>query len=582
MSSTASQNAPVAIFCYKRLEHLKKAIRALQDNPESQSTELFIFADGAKSLNEYHAVNAVRAFIKTIKGFKKITIHESDYNMGLSQSIIQGITYVLDSFDRIIVLEDDMIVSDSFLCFMNSALQYYVGETKVGCIHGYSYPIKGDLPEFYFLKGGDCWGWATWRDRWELFNEDGNKLYTELKNRDLFSDFDFNGAYPFSRMLRDQIFGANDSWAIRWHASLYLENRLTLYPKHSFVSNIGLDSSGENCATTAAFEVGKLNFSREYNFAPVRECARACEKVEEFLYSTQRSKITGRVNGKIRKLHYEITHRIKTFLPRSMKRRVRRLLGISYESKILGPYSTWAEPASMSDGYETDAIIERVIAATKSLLNGTAASERDGVVFENYRYNEDFIILLYRCAIENSGSLHVLDIGGGIASHYLNSLPFIDILDDIDWKIFEQNKLVDAGRELIKSSQVEFIENIDTSLPLDFKPSIAILGSSLQYFEYPFDILKEIIKASPKYIYIERIPCVDEESSKIHLQVVSSKMYQASYPIWLFVEKDIINFVHGIYKVRSSVVSDSDYFYAKKKIIFKTIVLERYGDKNDG
>jgi hypothetical protein len=100
------------------------------------------------------------------------------------------------------------------------------------------------------LRGADCWGWATWRRGWAHFNPDGNYLLRELKQQGLLKKFDFDGAYAFSKMLQDQIDGLNDSWAVRWHASTFLANKLTLYPGRSLVHNIGNDSSGSHCISS--------------------------------------------------------------------------------------------------------------------------------------------------------------------------------------------------------------------------------------------------------------------------------------------------------------------------------------------
>jgi hypothetical protein len=100
------------------------------------------------------------------------------------------------------------------------------------------------VPETFFLKGADCWGWATWRRGWELFESDGKKLLRQLKDANLLRRFDFDGAYSYSKMLKDQIKGKNNSWAVRWYASALLQDKLTLYPGKSFLKNIGLDASG--------------------------------------------------------------------------------------------------------------------------------------------------------------------------------------------------------------------------------------------------------------------------------------------------------------------------------------------------
>jgi hypothetical protein len=196
-------------------------------------------------------VEAVRNYLQTITGFRSVIINARSRNYGLANSIVPGVTEVLSDYERIIVLEDDMVTSPHFLSYMNEALDRFADDDRVISVHGYVYPVLQVLPEAFFLRGADCWGWATWRRGWALFNPDGHALLDELKRRDLLKAFDFNGAYGYSQMLESQIKGTNDSWAIRWYASAFLTDKLTLYPSRSLVHNIGNDSSGTHCGNNS-------------------------------------------------------------------------------------------------------------------------------------------------------------------------------------------------------------------------------------------------------------------------------------------------------------------------------------------
>ncbi len=138
---------------------------------------------------------------------------------------------------------------------MDDGLNLYQNEESVASIHGYAFPIKEPMPETYFLRGADCWGWATWKRAWDKFEPDGKKLQQLLRQKNLEKAFDFNGTQPNIQMLKDQIAGKNNSWAIRWNASAFVNNMLTLYPGKSLVQNIGLDNSGQHCAVTDIFDV---------------------------------------------------------------------------------------------------------------------------------------------------------------------------------------------------------------------------------------------------------------------------------------------------------------------------------------
>jgi len=232
--------------------HTQQTIEALLKNTEAKDSDLIIYSDAAKDDSGQQAVDDVRAYLKTISGFRSIRVVEQEKNMGLAKSIISGVTEVVEEYGRVIVLEDDMVTSPYFLEYMNDGLNLYADEEKVISIHAYSFPID-DLPETFFIKGASCWGWATWQRGWELFEEDGAALYERLQELKLMDRFNLYGAYPYKQMLLDQIEGKNNSWAVRWYASALLADKLSLHSGKSLLMNIGLDGSGSHCGTYDGF-----------------------------------------------------------------------------------------------------------------------------------------------------------------------------------------------------------------------------------------------------------------------------------------------------------------------------------------
>ena len=239
--------APIVLFVYNRPEHTQRTVEALLQNELAAKSELIVFCDGAKNEQSRKSVNEVKEYVHSIKGFKNIKIHEQARNLGLANSIIAGVTEVVNNYGTIIVLEDDMVTSPYFLRYMNDALEMYENEDKVISIHGYCYPVEVKLPETFFLKGADCWGWATWQRGWTLFNPDGAELLNNFKTKEQIMEFNFNNSFPYFKMLRDQVKGKIDSWAIRWYASAFLNDRYTLYPGKSLVENTGFDSFATHC-----------------------------------------------------------------------------------------------------------------------------------------------------------------------------------------------------------------------------------------------------------------------------------------------------------------------------------------------
>jgi len=245
--------APVALFVYNRPWHTRQTVEALLANVEAVQTPLYVFSDAAKSATTSKGVTEVREYLREITGFKSVTIIERNHNFGLAKSIIDGVSHVCREHGRVIVLEDDIVSSRYFLKFMNDGLRVYENDERVISISGYIYPIKSKMPETFFLRGADCWGWATWERGWKLFEPNGSVLLQELEKNDLTYFFDSNGTYPFTKMLKNQIKGKNNSWAIRWHATAFLSNKLTLYPGRTLIQNIGVDGSGTNCTPTEDF-----------------------------------------------------------------------------------------------------------------------------------------------------------------------------------------------------------------------------------------------------------------------------------------------------------------------------------------
>ena len=281
--------APIVLFVYNRPAHTRQAVEALQKNALSSDSVLIIFSDAAKSESQAEAVREVRKYIRTITGFRSVNFIERDRNWGLANSIIDGVTSVVNERGRIIVLEDDMVTSPYFLTYMNEALEKFADDDRVVSIHGYVYPVTQPLPEAFFLPGADCWGWATWSRGWACFNGDGQFLLDELKRRKLIRAFDFNGAYPFSKMLEAQIKGDNDSWAVRWYASAFLTGKLTLYPGRSLVHNIGFDGSGEHCGETEVWATKLSTHPIDLNGIPVKASPAAWRAFEKHFRPTQKS-----------------------------------------------------------------------------------------------------------------------------------------------------------------------------------------------------------------------------------------------------------------------------------------------------
>ena len=246
--------APVIIFAYNRPDHLQNCLNSLFSNSEAKLSKFFVIIDGPK--NEYDRIIQAKIvnLLEDAKSNFDLQYDLKSVNFGLANSIISGLNHIFEKFESAIILEDDLVVSQFFLKFCNDGLNEYKSNLSVASIQGFSYKLKNPLSSPYFLRGADCWGWATWRDRWLLFDSDAEKLLNEIKLQKLNKLFDLNGAFPYSKMLERQSRGDIDSWAIRWHASIFLKNMLSLYPNQTLVKNNGFDGSGTHTGKNKGFE----------------------------------------------------------------------------------------------------------------------------------------------------------------------------------------------------------------------------------------------------------------------------------------------------------------------------------------
>lgn len=291
--------APIALFVYNRPLHTRQTVEALLKNELAGESDLFIFSDAPKEPAAAAAVREVREYIRTISGFRSVSIVERDRNWGLANSIINGVTSVVNKYGRIIVLEDDIVTSQYFLHFMNRALDYYELEARVWHISGWNYPVdpKG-LREAFFLRAMFCWGWATWADQWKYFRKDPDRLMAEWDAARI-NRFNLDGTYDFWMQVKQNASGKINTWGVFWYATLFEHDGLCLNPAVTYAENIGLDSSGENCGDTILYAT-RLKSHRLSNFPDdVVESSLALTRIKRFCVSSRRPSLLRRVVARI-------------------------------------------------------------------------------------------------------------------------------------------------------------------------------------------------------------------------------------------------------------------------------------------
>ena len=246
--------SPVAIFTYKRSNTLKRMLDALVHNELSNRTELYIFSDGPRDASDVEAVTAVRRFIECIEEFCAVHVIRRDRNYGLVSNITDGVTFLLEKYPYVIVLEDDLVTGPFFLKFMNDALEMYLHDDAVCQVSGYSYleclGPKYQLDDQYFIKGADCLAWGTWRRAWSDYREDSAVMANEIRRRGVISEFNRDTNYNYYKMLKRMASGQINSWAINWYAANFLKDHYTLYPLKSLALHIGNDNATNYCHNT--------------------------------------------------------------------------------------------------------------------------------------------------------------------------------------------------------------------------------------------------------------------------------------------------------------------------------------------
>ncbi|MDB5018874.1 MAG: sugar transferase [Pedobacter sp.] len=297
------QFAPIALFVYNRPQHTERTLKYLQQNEIAAESRLFIFSDAAKTPEDEDKVKEVRQLLKTVYGFRKVEVIERKTNAGLANSIIAGVTQLVKDYKQVIVFEDDLISSPHTLTYFNEALDRYRNEQKVMHIGAYMYPLNPNtLPQTFFYRAATSWGWATWDRAWDQFEPDIDALIARFDGKKK-KDFAIDNTMNFWKQMQDFKRGNNNSWAIRWYASIFLKGGLTLNPSHSLINNIGHDGTGIHSGINDIYNV-IINPKRITEFPEViEENLQAYQLIKAFLSNrkgTYWERIKRYVNARLR------------------------------------------------------------------------------------------------------------------------------------------------------------------------------------------------------------------------------------------------------------------------------------------
>ena len=560
--------APIAVFAFNRPGRLRNCLASLKKNSLASESEVVIFIDGPRNLSDVMDVRACKREARLATGFLTVRIIERPENYGLVKSIRSGVSQVLAQRSTIIVVEDDLEVSEYFLEFMNEGLATYASVERVASIHGYVYPSESPFDAPFFLRGADCWGWATWRSRWDQVNFDAKRLYQQLKAIGGLDKFDFQCGAGFSTLLQKTIENPSTSWAICWHASMFLQNRLTLYPNKSLVKNVGLDGFGTNCAQSENFDV-EISDRRVCGFGiELQESEQAYLQFQKFFL-----KLNRRRWNRIFK-RFWTTHYYRSRL-RSLKEFLKIKLNIMFP-QLHGPISNVdLASRSVGMGYADPLISKKVKQATLALISTLKGCERDSVVFDKIQYSYPMLLGL-SLAAQNCPGLKVIDFGGSLGSSYFQTRHLHERFNLESWSVIEQPEFVMESAE-IKADKLSFYKTAGEALEQVGHPSILILSSVLQYLDNPYKTFAELVaKLRPSYILVDRTPFTDGSLDRAYLQRVPRWIYSARYVLTALSEKKFMKSVPNNYDyIEIFPAFDGSMFSSKgDEVPFKAVLLE--------
>ena len=259
--------SPITLFVYNRPEHTLRTLEALSRNTLASESRLIIFSDGPKPDacdDELQKLLAVRKLIRQKRWCGEVKIVESDTNKGLADSIRRGVDRVLEEHDRVIVLEDDLETSPGFLAYMNDALETYELEDRVFQVSGFMVNNRPWSHATGFLRVSTSWGWATWQRAWRHYCDSAKDLLEKVKVKGC-AEFDLGGySFHFDELERN-VNGDLDTWAVKWYASIFLNDGLCLYPRKSLVRNLGFDGSGTHCEASKSTFYRRMRIARNHS-----------------------------------------------------------------------------------------------------------------------------------------------------------------------------------------------------------------------------------------------------------------------------------------------------------------------------
>tara|TARA_B100000767_G_scaffold268136_2_gene287927 strand:+ start:3388 stop:5091 length:1704 start_codon:yes stop_codon:yes gene_type:complete len=539
--------APIILFVYNRPDLTVEVIKSIKKNRLSKKSNIWIFSDGINKnkKDDYLKVSCVRAIINNLQGFKNVKIIERNNNIGTYKNITLGIDRVFKTEKKAIIIEDDVLVSEFFLEYMNKSLDQYKRDSKIGSICSNIWGLqslnnKKKLPSTFLLHHSDCWGWATWKKSWKLYSHDSRKLIKAIKYRGLEKKFNLDNAYNYTSLLEQNI-KRKRSWAVNWYASLFINNKLNLFSSLIISKNIGL---GENSTNTKQIYLSNKIKNKKVDLKKI--------KIEESKEGTialinsynEIQRLTIRPNIFIRIL--------KKLLKLSLKKKIKQLINKKDESFLFsGPYRNWNAALKKSNAYHDKITLKKLLKSAKLVKNKKFAYERDTVLFSTPFFNWRLLLIILKNSSKFNQKLNLIDIGGSLGSSYYQHLPFFHLFKSINWNIVEQDKIVKLGNKYFKDGNLKFNKDLEKTIQKN-KPNIILINNCIQYvkdFTKIFEVLKKYKNLT---IILDQTLFHNGSKDLILVQHTPKRIYNANYPVHIISKPNFLKNVLSHFRIEES------------------------------
>ncbi len=276
MNKTFLVDVPVALIFFNRPEVFRQVFHRIR---EIRPSKLFLIQDGARANKplDLQKIKECRDIVDNVDWDCEIVRDYSDVNLGCGRRIFTGLTNAFKLVDRLVVIEDDIIVSDTFLPFCKELLERYKEDERIGLISGMNQlSIYKECPFSYFFSqgGGAIWGWATWKRVWDKIDWNLPIAEDEYLKKTLVRNNYYRGKGDFLVKRLENVHhmishGQCPSfWSFHFGIYAYINNLLNIVPKYNMISNIGLTDDSTHAVNSIkklSSNTQKLFFGKRYN-----------------------------------------------------------------------------------------------------------------------------------------------------------------------------------------------------------------------------------------------------------------------------------------------------------------------------